>query len=574
MELTIAQLARAVDKDPGYVRQHVFRGHLKTHKLGNTHYIDVVEAARWAFDRRLTFIAPSVPSESRVNPAKRAARITILTLLEQSGRLRNLFTLIRHRREDSLGPWAPPNNEHWSSKNLANKLRLFTFDGSLVRILQFVDQIKQDSILEDDHLQIQYSLDSMPRNYWAYRDQRTVIDASIQSPFSRHSASITEYWSLTDELSVRWEELQAVSQGEIRKNLGFPLDTHADRIGNLMIASAEDAISCDLRGGPDQTLRFFLETDAFTPGTYHSTVWSTFCGMEVMRRAFEVTTNQTTLNLPSTIDRYGYAVHRTADGQCVDWMDTNLIMEVRGSIELDSQPTFHIQKPKQGSSQTVALQGETALVHVRADEDAPEMDQEVRQRWLKSNYIQQEKKAKEEGNVVRFNPQDFKKAVAHLIWLMRSNSANRNEPIYLADPYFELLLDTGKPENADLAQALVDLFSNAHPSPLRILCTRRWDPNEKPWWDTYPSQFTNHVCVRTFNKDNPQDVSRPFRAFHDRYLITRDAEFAITNSINGWLKQGTTFMRLSTGVYRAEAENLWSMSLKSNREPWFVQEVS
>lgn len=577
MEFTIAQLAKAVGKDQGYVRQHVFRGHLKTQKRGRMQYIDLDEAARWALERRLEFDARILHSKSSESVPKRAARITVLSLHESNGRLTNLFTLVRHRREDSLGPWAIPNVEHWSSEDLTNGLRLFSLDRPLARIDKLIEQIKHESVLEVDDLQIDYSLSPMPQNYWAYRDQRSTIDASIQSPFSRHSASVTEYWCLNNELIDRWEELQADSKGDMQetlKNLGFPLHRHADRIGNLMIAGAEDAITCDLLRGPGQSLRFVVDAEAFTSDTYYTSVWGTFCGTEVMRRTSEANTPHTPIQFPSTVDRIGFAVHRISDGQCVDWMDTNLIVEIRGSKELDSRQTFHIQRPKQGSSQSFGLRRKTASLNVRTFDDTPEMDQRIRRRWLNNNYIQQEKKARKEGNVHRFKPQERLKALEHLVQLMRSNSSNRNEPIYLADPHFELHSNTRKPENDDLVQALVDLFSNAYPRTLRILCTGRWDSSEQPWWATQPIDLTEHVSVRTFNREDPKDATKLIRAFHDRYLITPDGEFAITNSLNGWSKHGTTFVRLSTGVYRAEAEKLWSMNLRSNSERWFVQEIS
>ena len=62
-------------------------------------------------------------------------------------------------------------------------------------------------------------------------------------------------------------------------------------------------------------------------------------------------------------------------------------------------------------------------------------------------------------------------------------------------------------------------------------------------------------------------------AFHDRYLITPDKEIIITHSINGWHDQGVTFATLSFGVYRAEAEELWSLNVGRNQNGVHVEEI-
>ena len=61
--------------------------------------------------------------------------------------------------------------------------------------------------------------------------------------------------------------------------------------------------------------------------------------------------------------------------------------------------------------------------------------------------------------------------------------------------------------------------------------------------------------------------------FHDRYLITPEREIIITNSFNGWPKHGVTFVSLPYGVYRAEAERLWSMDIESTKVPLLIREI-
>ena len=48
----------------------------------------------------------------------------------------------------------------------------------------------------------------------------------------------------------------------------------------------------------------------------------------------------------------------------------------------------------------------------------------------------------------------------------------------------------------------------------------------------------------------------------------------MTNSLNGWSKDGVTLFRLPYTLYRTEAELLWSMDMESNAEDLFVNEIS
>lgn len=83
-----------------------------------------------------------------------------------------------------------------------------------------------------------------------------------------------------------------------------------------------------------------------------------------------------------------------------------------------------------------------------------------------------------------------------------------------------------------------------------------------------PRALTNHIVVRAFLQRSDR---RP--GFHDRYLITPEGEILITNSFNGWLKHGVTFVSLPYRVYRAEAQNLWAMDVASASTSLCVEEV-
>ena len=82
-------------------------------------------------------------------------------------------------------------------------------------------------------------------------------------------------------------------------------------------------------------------------------------------------------------------------------------------------------------------------------------------------------------------------------------------------------------------------------------------------------KLARHVSVRSFMKHD-----RKTAGFHDRYLITPEREILISHSLNGWCRDGVTFVSLPYGVYRAEAERLWGMDIESDAEALWVREVS
>ena len=87
----------------------------------------------------------------------------------------------------------------------------------------------------------------------------------------------------------------------------------------------------------------------------------------------------------------------------------------------------------------------------------------------------------------------------------------------------------------------------------------------------YPSLLTNHVSVRSVTskdgkgQDRPS-ISRPLPDYAGQEII-------VTHSINGWHDHGVTFATLSYGVYRAEAEELWSLNVGRNNNGVLVEEI-
>jgi hypothetical protein len=103
----------------------------------------------------------------------RAAQVTVLAWDAPGGQTRNLFTLIRHRRRDALGPWASEPDETWSERNnLGHQHRLLTFDGPFERCQAWVDRIRDSGMLPVNDREIRYALEPVLRRRWAYRDDR------------------------------------------------------------------------------------------------------------------------------------------------------------------------------------------------------------------------------------------------------------------------------------------------------------------------------------------------------------------------------------------------------------------
>ena len=569
MNLTIPELAHAVDKNEAYIRQHIHRKHLTVRKDGRNVSVVLDEAMRWARERGLSFNLPARALVTTGTTEDRTARMTVLTWHTPGVQPRNLLTLIRHRRKDELGPWAGEPDETWSSVDLGHELRLFSLDASFERCQALVNHILDSGTLEIDGLidgfEIHYALESIPRRHWAYRDKRPLA----LSPFERYSAEVLEYWSFTAEPRKHWlevlESLQSKAPPQL-VHLGFPLDRRPDRVGNLMIAAAQDAIACDLTANRNQTLILHVDADELLPETYRASVWASHSGDEVLRREIPVTLGQTVIELESDIDHIGFAIFRTADGQCVDFMEGPLFMEASVRIELESGPTLHLHHPPSRTTHKVHPSGSVSMLNVRSDDDSAELDKGIRRLWLDRQVYEREAAARREGNFARFGPDEFDEAVEYFINLLRQGS-DHTGPIYLADRYF--MTPFSKDKKKQLEQLYLEMFAATTGRPLKILCTEKDNGNAQPWWSNYPNLITDHVRIRSFLK---QDRSTP--GFHDRYLITPEREILITHSLNGWPEGGVTFARLPYDIYRAQAKSLWSMDIGSNNTDFFAEEIA
>ena len=563
---SIAELARAVAKSETFVRQHVHRKHLTARKDGRNVVVAMDEAVRWARERGLSIDLPIPTSFATGETRGRTARMTVLVWHGPNGQPRNIFTLIRHRRRDALGPWASEPDGTWSSDDLGHGLWLYSLDGSLGNCHAAVEQILDLGILEIDGIDIQYSLEPHPRRHRAYRDDRPFAESSVRSPFAKHSAEIIEYWSFAAQPRKRWLEVLDSPPANIRSRLarlGFPLDLHTDRIGNLMIAGAEDTVTCDLVPLRDGMLRLHVNSDGLLPGAYRATVWATHSGDEVFCRELSVVGKQTDLEIASDIDHIGFAIYRTIDGECIDLMEEFLFKEVEGTLMVESGPTLQLRNRQGRMVHEVTPSSAPVPISVEFNEDNTELDKGIRRWWLDHQVYQREVAARREGNFARFQPGEFDQAVRYFIGLVGQDRRD-TAPIYLADPFF---MDRVSGEEGD--RLYLDLFAATADSRLLVLCGKDdGGGSTTPWWSGYPDQITSHVSVRSFRL---KGADRP--AFHDRYLITPKREFIITHSLSGWRTGGVTFAALPYDFYRAEADRLWSMDTGSTATDLLVRKI-
>ena len=570
MPLTIPELARAVGKNENYVRQHVFRKHLTVQKDGRNISVTLDEALRWARERELPFEPPSnswVPTSATQN---RAARMTVLSLHRPLVTPNNLLTVTRHRRQDALGPWSNEPSETWTTEDLGNGLRLSSLDAPLTHCLALVQSMLDAATLTINNERIDYVVERSPRRRWAFRDERGDADASMSSPFSRHGAEIVEYWSLAAEPRRHWLKLLDSLRGTTPlapSRLGVPLDRLSDRVGNIMIARAEDEVACDLWVARDGALILQVDADLLPPGAYRATVWASHAGDEVLRREVPVARRLTAIQLASDIDRIGFDVFRTSDGQCLDRMEAPLLKRIGGQMKINSTSTLQLHDRQGRVFHKVSPPGPSSMIDVSVDDERNELDKEIRQRWLNRRLREREAATRKERKFARFLPDELDDAVRYFIEILRQD-ADQKTPIYFADPSFETHIDGDKRRRLDRKKIYLDIFATTVGAPLHILCARRRPDETPPWWSAYPERVTAHVHARSFYSHDDRKTG-----FHDRFLITPKREIMISHSINGWHNHGVTFATLPYDVYRAEADHLWSMDVGSTTADLFVQGI-
>ena len=570
MDLTVSDLALAVNKSEGYVRRRIRQNDLSARREGRALFIAPLEAARWARKSGLSFVLRVPNPELTAKIQCRTARLTVLAWHPQGKPPVNLFTHVRHRRCDALGPWVGDRDESWSCEIVSvntgdgpGELRLHRLDGPLEHCQLLVDGILATSVLNIGDLEIWYSLHHNARHYWAYRDLRGAADFAVTSPFDRYSAEVVEFWSFDDEQRDLWRELSKLPRTNLEsliESLKFPLDRRSERVGNLMIAGAEDEIVCDLYKHHHNSLLFRadrVDGADWQFGQYTVSVWANHSDDNVMQREIAVVTNETVIGLISEVDQIGFAIYRNSDGQCIDMMDVHLSMSINIGMNLDAGPNVMMHDRRRSVTNQVSLGAQRYMINVDADKYSDVRDRMIRRWVLDRRAFERAMEARHSRNLARFGPGQLDEAVDYFLDLLRRHTYS-HEPIYLADPYFMTRRSDGSADRLHLG-----IFQTAMGRPLRIICGRQ---EGSAWWSNYPPGLIGHATVRSFTKN---DVS----LFHDRYLVTSEQEILISNSISGWDSDGVTFAALPYGVYREEAEALWAIPLGKHSDGTNVWDV-
>ena len=574
MSLTVADLALAIGKDENYVRQHIRRQNLQARKDGRRVIVEEAEAATWAEERGLPFIQAIRTLDLDEESSTRAARMTVLAIQGTDGTSTNVFTLIRHRDSRSLGPWEKEENLNWYSDRVivenAGETKSLTFyrcDAKMAKCQELVERILQEGKLEIEGQEIRFTLERQPRHHWAYQEEGTPRGKeSFNSPFRNSSAEITEYWCFDAEAQERWTAtVQTAAEGseKMAAALHFPINQRLDRVGNLMIAKAQNGIDSEITARQDNRLILRVASRDWTEpplGAYSATVWADNCGDKAIHRSIEICESETVINHESDVDLIGCEIYRNSDGECIDRYEAILIKEISFQMTVSGPPTeLNIHIPRKGYSINRQISsGSTASTFSVTNENNDSLDQAIRQKYRGYIARENDRSAHEDGKY-RFRPDQADEAVEHLAQLVRPKPGLQG-PIYFVDPHF---MAGGESEFE--VKVLTAILSEARGQPLYILCGP-WESNRRL---PYPKVLVAHATIRSFTSaGEPRS-----RAFHDRYLITPSGETIITNSAKGWDKHGVTFHSNPYEVYRAETEVLWSLNEGANRNGVLVEEV-
>ena len=552
MKITATELAKAVGKPESYVRQHIYRGHLDHVKEGRNVFVTTESATLWAKDRGLKLNLPVQVFSSVDTVPIRTARTAVLAWHPANGDAINLFTHVRHRREDALGPWASTVASTWDTERLPIDLDGFEgefqlhvidepFDECESRIASIVDE----GVLRVRHQTVTYALENSPNRHWAYRDLRGQQGRGITSPFSQHSAEIVEYWSFSKDVSDIWENVTENHQsqiGPLLKKLRFELARLSDRSGNLVISSAFDSVECDLSAHRTGALTLSVQDLEMTPNKYTADIWAYRGDDVVLRRIIPVDDVETEIECHSDIDRIGFALSRNADGQCIDSMDVYLMSEINIAMHFSAGPTVDVRDRSNAKIATLSPFDHRSSLKIDADKNDLGIGPQIRGATLSRRAKERERTAKEQRDLARFGPGKFDDAVEYFIGILYSNTFSE-DPIYLADRYFMSSWNV-----ADQRALYLRVFNATKGRELRVLSTQQ---PTKTWWTGPFRLFANDVSIRTCltSDGNP--------AFHDRFLVTNEKEILITNSFSGWRSGGVTFASAPFQVYRSEAERLW-----------------
>ena len=511
--------------------------------------------------------SPTPSKAAEASDPARVARVTALVWTPAGAPAHNMFTMARTRRRDAAGPWTRPSDDRWCSQNLGDDLRLLRLDTTDEECQDIVRRVLQSEDLTADGLQIHYALDPAPQLHRAYRDHMGGVDEAMFSPFQHHSAAITEYWSFGEAPLQRWLDLSSPPSHRLKhvlKRLGFPLERSCDRVGNFLIARAEDAFTAELNfDRRHKVLRFRLNTHAPQEMTYRTTVWAGFSGNGLLRREVPFVVGKTEIKMDSDVDHIGFEVYDTSSGDCVDLRNVGLIMDASVNIQMQSGPTLQLQTKKRKNTIYTHAPRIRSIVDVRGNQGESGRDKKIRDKWLRHLHHNEEVSARQRHILGRFSAEERGEAAEYFLEALRRD-ADSKTPIYIADPYF-------LPARRDpfLEHLYLRIFGETSGQPLRVLCGNVGSEDARRWWCSLPRQVIGHVSVRSFVRradDKP--------CWHDRYVVTPTREIIVTNSFNGWSTHGVTLAYVSSEVYRSEANKLWSRDVGSTDADVLVTEIT
>ena len=395
---------------------------------------------------------PKRISLTLLDQGERIGRLTVLAWRPQGGLARNLFTLMRHRKREALGPWSREPDAMWTLEELGDELSLLSFNASYEDCREHVDTILASGVLEASGEQIHYVLEDNPRNHWAYRSYRRRPErpyAALSRCTARRLPSIgvskTSPTSNGCRCRIRlpggcaWHSGALVSRStdvrsESATSLSRPPKTRS-RVDSPRITT-DASPSCRSQGaaprdisrnrmGKSQRRRSASKGGAGQPG-------------------------QTTIELVSEVDRTGFAVCRDFDGQYVDLVENLPGMEPVHAGRRGDQPSTGIRDPMGHGPQRVHPSRPDAAVAGRLGRTS-RLDRGIRRQWLHRVAHQREAGARRDANLVRFGPGRFAEAARHFLYLI-SHDSDHPGPIYLADPCF-----VGHTMADEVAQLFVDM---------------------------------------------------------------------------------------------------------------------
>ena len=144
----------------------------------------------------------------------RTSRVSVLAWHTKGGKVYNLFTHIRHRRADGTGPWASEPDGVWRTTTFPSsetaqpgEIRLHVMDAPLAHSLELVKDILDRKAIVVEGLEVRYALEQPARCHWAYRNSVGMDERSVSSPFTRHSAKVTEFWSFESDPRDYWRKV-------------------------------------------------------------------------------------------------------------------------------------------------------------------------------------------------------------------------------------------------------------------------------------------------------------------------------------------------------------------------------